>query len=63
MVDRGENVSDIYFGDGTTPEPVAEAVEEHIKSKPRGLFLPKRLEVEEFFGGMAELIKRAGGQP
>ena len=56
-------MSDIFFGDGTTPEPVAEAVEEHIKSKPRGLFLPKRVEVEEFFGGMAELIKRAGGSP
>lgn len=56
-------MSDIFFGDGHPGEKVAEAVEEHIKSKPRGLLLPKRVEVERFFSNLAEDIKRAGGTP
>ena len=56
-------MSDILWSEGEPGERVAEAVEEHIKSRPRGLFLPKRVEVELFFSNMAELIKRAGGSP
>ena len=56
-------MNDIYFGDGDPGEKVAEAVEQHIKSRPRGLFLPRRIEVERFFANMAEEVKRAGGSP
>ena len=56
-------MSDIHFGEGEPGERVAEAIEQRIKERPRGLFLPKRLEVESFFSNMAELVKRAGGQP
>jgi hypothetical protein len=57
------NNINVAFGEGSTPEAVQEAVEEHIKSRPRGLFLPKRIEVEDFFSNLAEEIKRAGGTP
>ena len=54
---------DVSFGEGTTPEAVAEEVERQIKERPRQLWIPRRAEAERFFANMAEEIKRAGGSP
>jgi hypothetical protein len=54
-------VSDSYFGRGTTPEKVAEAIERARDERDRGRPAPSTAKREEFFRRMAEEIKRAKG--
>jgi len=52
---------DIYFGPGTTPDKVAEAVErsKQERREESGRPRPTTRDRERFFANMAELIKRA----
>jgi hypothetical protein len=57
-------MSEPYFGPGTTPERVAEAIEKAQESRDRsGKRRPTTSEREAFFSKMAEEVKRAGGDP
>lgn len=55
---------DVYVGRGTVPDGVIEAVSA-ATGRPCGLVLPppSRERVDGFFGDIADLIKRAGGEP
>jgi hypothetical protein len=52
------------FGRGTTPPAVREAVELEAAARPRLVLpAPTRSDVDRFFGELAELVKRARGEP
>lgn len=48
-----------YFGRGTTPERVAEAIEQAKAERPRDRPRPSTTERERFFERIADEIKRA----
>lgn len=59
-----EHRLELTFGRGTTPEPVLDAVAGALATRPR-LVLPRpsRSQVDAYFGELAELVKRARGEP
>jgi len=50
----------VPFGVGTTPDAVVEAVEKAAEERPE-IKRPNTSSVEDFFGGLADLYKRATG--
>jgi acyl-CoA reductase-like NAD-dependent aldehyde dehydrogenase len=54
-------MSDTYFGRGTTPERVAEAIERATKERKPTKAAPTTAERERFFAKIADERKRAEG--